>query len=195
LSNHINLICRHGKSNPGIESYLNLEFRHCEERSDEAIHSFFARRDGLLRCARNDGLAIVGCFKIESENCAAVRPRFWWCVDLSGSAKATPDIRYAEISPASPRLRLATWAVFARWDGNQPKLRSSVGWCPGRDRTWRDNGTKTMASPRSSAGVLTAVLARFSIPWWQWFDSKSVHKAECIRVYPGIKTSSGAERF
>src|SRR5258705_4129816 len=30
--------------------------RHCEDRSDEAIHSFFARRDGLLRFARNDGL-------------------------------------------------------------------------------------------------------------------------------------------
>src|SRR5882757_4132535 len=30
--------------------------RHCEERSDEAIHSFFARRDGLLRSARNDGV-------------------------------------------------------------------------------------------------------------------------------------------
>ena len=29
--------------------------RHCEERSDEAIHSFL-RRDGLLRFARNDGL-------------------------------------------------------------------------------------------------------------------------------------------
>src|SRR3981081_1899978 len=29
--------------------------RHCEERSDEAIYSFFARQDGLLRCARNDG--------------------------------------------------------------------------------------------------------------------------------------------
>src|SRR5437660_916846 len=25
--------------------------RHCEERSDEAIHSFFLLRDGLLRCA------------------------------------------------------------------------------------------------------------------------------------------------
>src|ERR1700689_882803 len=33
--------------------------RHCEEHSDEAIHSFFARRDGLLRCARNDGVKIV----------------------------------------------------------------------------------------------------------------------------------------
>src|SRR6267154_1604181 len=31
-------------------------FRHCEERSDDAIHSFFARRDGLLRFARNDAL-------------------------------------------------------------------------------------------------------------------------------------------
>ncbi len=28
--------------------------RHCEERSDEAIHTCFAA-DGLLRCARNDG--------------------------------------------------------------------------------------------------------------------------------------------
>jgi hypothetical protein len=31
-----------------------LAFRHCEERSDEAIHSFFSRPDGLLRFARND---------------------------------------------------------------------------------------------------------------------------------------------
>jgi hypothetical protein len=35
---------------------LCLELRHCEERSDEAIHSFFVRRNGLLRFARNDGL-------------------------------------------------------------------------------------------------------------------------------------------
>ena len=33
--------------------------RHCEERSDEAIHSFFMRRDGLLRYARNDGREAV----------------------------------------------------------------------------------------------------------------------------------------
>jgi hypothetical protein len=32
--------------------------RHCEEQSDEAIHSFFARRDGLLRFARNDGSSL-----------------------------------------------------------------------------------------------------------------------------------------
>ena len=31
--------------------------RHCEERGrDEAIHSFFSWRDGLLRFARNDDL-------------------------------------------------------------------------------------------------------------------------------------------
>src|SRR5712672_4185147 len=33
--------------------------RHCEERSDKAIHFFFAQRDGLLRCARNDGEAWI----------------------------------------------------------------------------------------------------------------------------------------
>src|ERR1700704_177403 len=64
------------KRNPGAElgqlqSRIALRsiratalLRHClrqtrsvcaRERSDEAIHSFFARRDGLLRCARNDG--------------------------------------------------------------------------------------------------------------------------------------------
>src|SRR5712692_8478705 len=65
-------------------SYLKLERRHCEERlvrrsstseggSDEAIHSFFAPRDGLLRgachraalcadpLARNDGFK-TSCF-------------------------------------------------------------------------------------------------------------------------------------
>src|ERR1700692_3576560 len=41
--------------------------RHCEERSDEAIHSFLTLRDGLLRFARNDGrdhhhLPLSRCF-------------------------------------------------------------------------------------------------------------------------------------
>jgi hypothetical protein len=35
---------------------LKLPRRHCEERSDEAIHSSFTRRYGLLRFARNDDL-------------------------------------------------------------------------------------------------------------------------------------------
>jgi hypothetical protein len=31
-----------------------VNLHNCEERSDEAIHSFFAGLDGLLRSARND---------------------------------------------------------------------------------------------------------------------------------------------
>jgi len=34
--------------------------RHCER--SEAIHSSFARQDGLLRCARNDGRGSMDCF-------------------------------------------------------------------------------------------------------------------------------------
>ena len=40
--------------------------RHCEERSDEAIHAFFPRRDGLLRFARNDG-----CKTLDNESSAS----------------------------------------------------------------------------------------------------------------------------
>ena len=43
--------------------------RHCEERSDEAIHSSFVRRDGLLRCARNDGCIQL---RIPAARCARV---------------------------------------------------------------------------------------------------------------------------
>jgi hypothetical protein len=38
---------------PAISRRSKWSFRHCEERSDEAIHSFLLR-DGLLRFARND---------------------------------------------------------------------------------------------------------------------------------------------
>src|SRR5712671_5090916 len=37
---------------------------HCEERSDEAIHSFL--RHGLLRCARNDGEAWIASRSLSS---------------------------------------------------------------------------------------------------------------------------------
>jgi len=62
-----------------VGAYLKLERRHCEERSDEAIHSFFARRDGLLRgaCHRAriratrwlamTALGRTSCLKTESE--------------------------------------------------------------------------------------------------------------------------------
>ena len=46
-----------GDQRRGIaEAYLKFEPRHCEEQRDEAIHSFLARRHGLLRLARNDGV-------------------------------------------------------------------------------------------------------------------------------------------
>ena len=35
---------------------MTAEGRHCEERSDEAIHLAQKRKNGLLRFARNDGL-------------------------------------------------------------------------------------------------------------------------------------------
>src|SRR5262245_21971365 len=46
---------------------VRLLRRHCEERSDEAIHASVMPRDGLLRFARNDGGENVpGCLKFET---------------------------------------------------------------------------------------------------------------------------------
>src|SRR5258705_8392713 len=56
-----------------IDSIFKQPSRHCEERSDEAIHSSFARRDGLLRCARNDGFLISN---MSTRSRGARRPRF-----------------------------------------------------------------------------------------------------------------------
>src|SRR5258707_12205060 len=60
------------------KAHLELERRHCEEQSDEAIHSSFTRRNASRSLssgarsrdplARNDGLKI-GCLKIKSEKC------------------------------------------------------------------------------------------------------------------------------
>src|ERR1700733_1273443 len=50
------------------ESHLDLQ-RHCEERSDEAIHSYllsFLLIHGLLRFARNDGLATTCALAIRN---------------------------------------------------------------------------------------------------------------------------------
>jgi hypothetical protein len=52
---------------------LKLERRRCEERSDEAIHSFFARQDGLLRCAAL-AMTALRCIWFFSSTHAA-RPR------------------------------------------------------------------------------------------------------------------------
>src|SRR6266481_3625848 len=85
-----------GASRRGVvKSCLELEQRHCEERlvrrsstseggSDEAIHSFFARQDGLLRGACHRAriratrwlamtvskLLVFWLFEIESRTCA-----------------------------------------------------------------------------------------------------------------------------
>jgi hypothetical protein len=57
LSRRERFLQNSGASRRGnAEVYLKLERRHCEERSDEAIHSFFARLHGLRRFARNDGV-------------------------------------------------------------------------------------------------------------------------------------------
>src|SRR5438477_10660892 len=65
-----------------------LEFRHCEERSDEAIHSFFPWRDGLLRFARNDGWCVIGRSMPDPKNL----PRFRRACDLApGVARASGD--------------------------------------------------------------------------------------------------------
>ena len=45
--------------------------RHCEERSDEAIHSFFTPLDGLLRFARNDEMPETGMTKTAFEKIKA----------------------------------------------------------------------------------------------------------------------------
>ncbi len=51
----------------------SVQNRHCEERSDEAIHSSFTRRHGLLRFARND-VALVP--HTTSRSRGTLRPRF-----------------------------------------------------------------------------------------------------------------------
>src|SRR6267378_1977557 len=68
--------------------------RHClrqtrsvcaRERSDEAIQSFFAQRDGLLRCARNDGEAWIALSR--SLSWARIRATRW--LAMTGSARSS----------------------------------------------------------------------------------------------------------
>jgi hypothetical protein len=44
-----NSLANSGACREIVKVCLRLEQRHCEERSDEAIHSFFLPLDGLLR--------------------------------------------------------------------------------------------------------------------------------------------------
>src|SRR6267143_6080622 len=81
--------------------------RHClrqtrsvcaRERSDEAIHSFFARRDGLLRFARNDGVRT---------NAPHSQP--------SSSAKAGDPV-FRGVSDGAERPRRTGYSAFAEYD-------------------------------------------------------------------------------
>jgi len=53
-------------------AWLELERRHCEERSDEAIHSFFARTMDCFASLAMTALQriVLGSLKIESGICA-----------------------------------------------------------------------------------------------------------------------------
>jgi hypothetical protein len=70
-------------ASPRNDACLKLESRHCEERSDEAIHSFFAWRHGLLRGA---------CHR------ARVRATRWLAMTVParrmGGAKRYPSISF-----------------------------------------------------------------------------------------------------
>jgi hypothetical protein len=59
----------------GTELVFEVYRRHCEERSDEAIHRT-ARKNGLLRCARNDvvGVGVMAEQKREARLSRFSRP-------------------------------------------------------------------------------------------------------------------------
>src|SRR6185369_3231229 len=67
--------------------------RHCEERSDEAIHTSLWR-DGLLRCARNDG---------RTQNDSAETTRTFW----AGSIFCTPSATTLAPSLTPPAITTA----------------------------------------------------------------------------------------
>src|SRR6266436_536114 len=79
--------------------------RHCEERSDEAIHSFFAWRDGLLRFARNEARG-------------AARSRSRVLPSLRGAKRrSNPLFLYvarciASRSPPTGRVRRTNWLMM-----------------------------------------------------------------------------------
>ena len=63
-------------------------------------------------------LQLLPALKLNRKIALQCAPRFWWCVDLSGSPKTTPDIRYADISPAFAKATVGNLGCFARWGGN-----------------------------------------------------------------------------
>ena len=93
-----------------------LERRHCEERSDEAIHSFFARHDGLLRFARNDVIA-----RLSRHTLSRHRPRM----------RAT---QYSEASMMESRCRHSSCPGLTRASIHLRKTIFEEDGLPGRAR-------------------------------------------------------------
>jgi hypothetical protein len=69
--------------------------RHCEERSDEAIHPFSRRQDGLLRSARND--EPLSQPAVDSGGPGSIRSTqltiFWHCGTMHFSFRTNPEAR------------------------------------------------------------------------------------------------------
>jgi hypothetical protein len=100
--------------------------RHCEERSDEAIHSSFARRDELFRGAchrarvratRWLAMTVFRLLKCESADVRSV-PNCW----SSSPAKAGDPVRRG-VSDRTARLRHTGYSAFAEYDGWRLRVR------------------------------------------------------------------------
>jgi hypothetical protein len=121
----------HALSFPGGGDFLNLGrvasrecggvfHRHCEKRSDETIHAATKRKNGLLRCARND----VGC---GSPPPLRGRRSWWAPARLCLPCAATPRSEERPLPRREPRrgfrrasrrrLAAGRTGVPARWRG------------------------------------------------------------------------------
>jgi hypothetical protein len=115
---------------PSLRVKRSNPFRRAKEEwiaSSRSLSLGARWRDPLA--PRNDD---VGCLKIESEICATVRPDSGGVLICPAPSRLRRTSSTRRSRPPSPRLWRASWAashdetVMAR----QPKLRSSVGWCP-----------------------------------------------------------------
>src|SRR5712672_45601 len=120
--------------------------RHCEERSDEAIQSFFARRDGLLRCARNDGEAWIASRSLSGMHSCDSLPR-----NDGTRALLRHCLRQTRSVCARERSDEAIQSFFARRDGLLRCARNDgEAWIASRSPSLRG------AKRRSNPGFLCA---------------------------------------
>ncbi len=110
---------RHGRRMANSKVSERLGHRHCEERSDEAIHSSFARRDGLLRFARNDGSNVLVSWLIEKFEAVCLLAKRS-LISLHKPYPSCPDLIRASIIFAKSFPR--------RWiTGSSPVMTISIG--------------------------------------------------------------------